>query len=274
MSMALQTEQLHFAYHGREVLHDVTLGIPAGGMFAIVGPNGSGKTTLVRLLAGLLRPARGMVRLNGQDLQALPRRDVAGRVAFVPQDLPGNLPFTVRQTVLMARAPRQGLLGLENRRDVLVMEEALRTTGTLDVQSRLLDQLSGGERQRVFIARALCQEAGIVLLDEPTASLDYAYQLQILELLNDLARQRGVTVVLVSHDLNLTAQYADRVLILHGGRAVACGSPTEVLRQEMLEAVYGCRFAVDTQSDPLHPRITPLPGGTCDPIRTIVTSRP
>jgi iron complex transport system ATP-binding protein len=255
---ALQARNLHFSYSDRAVLAGLDLDIPEGSLFAIVGPNGSGKTTLVRLLAGLLRPERGSVLLRGRDMHGIPPREAARHLAFVPQDLPANLPFTVRQTVLMARAPHQGLLGLESGADRTIMEQALRTTGVAGLRHRLLEQLSGGERQRVFIARALCQEAGIMLLDEPTAALDYAYQLQILELLAGLCRDSAVTVVMVSHDLNLTSQFADRVLVLNKGEAVACGSPAEVLRRDVLEPVYGCPFAIDTPDGSRHPRISPM----------------
>lgn len=257
MNIALRAENLSFAYADHDVLTALSLNIPRGGMFTIVGPNGSGKTTLVRLLAGLLRPKQGTVLLHGRNLRTIPPRELARQLAFVPQDLPTGLPFTVRQTVLMARAPHQGLLGLESADDLACMEQALACTGVADLHDRQLDQLSGGERQRVFIARALCQEADIMLLDEPTAALDYAFQLQILELLEGLCRRRNLTVILVSHDLNLTAQFADRLLVLHRGRAVACGSPAEVLRRDILEPVYGCRFAIETGDDPDRPSIRP-----------------
>lgn len=260
MNLILRISDVHFAYDGHEALRGLDFSVPAAGLFAIIGPNGSGKTTLLRLMARLLHPARGSIRLHDRDLRAIPRRELARKLAFVPQEGPGDVPFSVRQSVLMARAPHQGLLGLENRRDLLAMERALRITGVEQLSDRLLDQLSGGERQRVCIARALCQEAEIMLLDEPTKALDYAHQMQIMDLLASLCRDRGVTVVMVSHDLNLAALYADHVLALAGGQAAARGNPTEVLRRDVLERIYGCRFAVDTVSDPRHPRITPLPG--------------
>lgn len=257
MSTVLRTEHLSFAYGAQPVLTDLDVAIPRGALLSIVGPNGSGKTTLVRLLAGLLRPKGGRVLLHGRDLHAIPPRELARQLAFVPQDLPSGLPFTVRQTVLMARAPHQGLLGLERTEDLDSLEQAMRCTGVADLHDRQLDQLSGGEHQRVFIARALCQEADIMLLDEPTAALDYAYQLQILELLERLCRERHLTVILVSHDLNLTSQFADRVLVLHAGRAVACGDPKDVLRRDVLENVYGCRFTIDTPHGSDRPHIMP-----------------
>lgn len=260
MTIALSTRQLAFAYNGTRVLHNITMDVPKGSLFAIIGPNGSGKTTLLRLLARLCRPLSGSIFLKGQDLQQFRRRILARTLAIVPQSQPQSFPFTVRQTVLMARAPRQGLLGFETRSDMDAALSAMRYTGVDHLADKSMDKISGGERQRAFIARALCQEPDILLLDEPTAALDYAHQIRIMDLLVDQRETAGTTIVLVSHDLNLSSMYADHILLLNQGSVVSQGSPTEVLRSDILEPAYGCRLFVDTHSQTGRPRIMPIPG--------------
>ncbi|GAU08747.1 ABC transporter ATP-binding protein [Desulfoplanes formicivorans] len=260
MTSALATRHLAFSYNGTRVLHNITLDIPRGSLFTIIGPNGSGKTTLLRLLAGLCRPLSGHILLNGRELQRFKRRLRARTLAIVPQSLPQSFPFTVQQAVLMARAPRQGLLGFETRTDLDMAQNAMRYTGVDHLAHKSMDRISGGERQRAFIARALCQEPDILLLDEPTAALDYAHQIRIMDLLADLRATKGTTIVLVSHDLNLSSMYADHILLLHQGKVACQGSPEQVLQSAILEPAYGCRLFVDTHPQTGRPRIMPMPG--------------
>ncbi|WP_462325972.1 ABC transporter ATP-binding protein [Desulfoplanes sp.] len=262
MNASLTTRNLSFSYNGSPVLNGIDLDVPNGSLFTIIGPNGSGKTTLLRLLAGLCRPARGKVCLNGRDLHRTKRRHLAKNLAVVPQSLPETVPFSVRQTVLMARTPRQGILGLETRTDLDVAHNAMRYTGVDYLADKSMDRISGGERQRAFIARALCQEPDILLLDEPTTALDYAHQIRIMDLLASLRTTKNTTIILVSHDLNLSSMYADHILLLNRGSVVCHGSPKEVLRPEILEPAYGCSLAVDTHPQTGRPRVMPVPGNT------------
>ncbi|NJB68114.1 iron complex transport system ATP-binding protein [Desulfobaculum xiamenense] len=257
---AIRARDLRFAYNGTPVLDGVSLDVPGGSLFTIIGPNGSGKSTLLRLLAGLLRPGAGRVLLGERDMARMTRSARARAIAMVPQTIPDSFPFTVEQTVLMARSARGGLLGIETAADREAARLAMRYTGIENLASRTLDRLSGGERQRAFIARAVCQETPIMILDEPTAALDYAHQTQVMDLLSRLARERGTTVVLVSHDLNLASLYADTLVLLASGRVVRSGAPEDVLRPEVLEPAYGCRLLIDTAPDTGRPRIIPLPG--------------
>lgn len=259
MSM-IEAQNLTFSYNGSNVLENVSFSIPAGNLFTVIGPNGSGKSTLTRLLCGLSRPKSGAVMVDGQDIRNSPRCRLAQQIAVVPQTIPDSFPFTVEQTVIMARSARQNILGLESRADRDAALRAMRYTGIESLKSRPLDRISGGERQRAFIARAVCQETDIMVLDEPTAALDYAHQIQVMDLLARLAKERGTTVVLVSHDLNLASLYADSLLLLAGGKVQACGTPQDVLKPEVLEPAYGCRLSIDLAPETGRPRIIPMPG--------------
>ena len=260
MTCAFTAHALSFAYNGTRVLDAINLDIPRGSLFTIIGPNGSGKTTLLRLLSGLSRPKAGTITLNGRDLKHFKRKDLARTLAIVPQSMPASFPFTVRQTVLMARTPRQGILGIETPEDYETAHRAMRYTGVDHLADHSMDKISGGERQRAFVARALCQEPDILLLDEPTASLDYAHQIRIMDLLATLTRDKKTTVVLVSHDLNLSSMYADHILLLTRGAVTCQGTPQEVLHSDILEGAYQCRLSVDTHPGTDRPRIMPVPG--------------
>ncbi len=256
---ALTTLGLRLGFGERTVLHDLSCRVAAGEFFIVIGPNGSGKTTLLKAIAGLVSPRAGRIELFGRPLSGYSRRELARILAVVPQRPPDNFPFIVRDTVLMGRSPHLPLLSLEGPHDHELALEAMRFTEVAHLAERHLDQLSGGELQRVIIARALCQEPRLLVLDEPTASLDLAHQVRIMDLLARLRRQRGTTVVLVSHDLNLAAAYGDRLLLLHDGRVAALGPPAEVLRRELLEPVYGCRLIVERGEPDNMLRVLPLP---------------
>jgi iron complex transport system ATP-binding protein len=227
-----------FAYGAGLALDRVSFTARAGEFVGLVGPNGAGKSTLVRLVTGLLAPGSGAVRLAGLDPHAAPRRAVARVCAFVPQEPRVAWPFTVREAVMMGRAPRQGLLALPDRFDRGAVEGALEACDLVHLAGRRLDALSGGERRRVFFARALAQEPRVLLLDEPTAFLDLAHQVAVMRMAQVAARG-GLCVVAVLHDLNLAAAACDRLVVLAAGRVVAEGRPGDVLTAEHVREVWG-----------------------------------
>jgi iron complex transport system ATP-binding protein len=235
----LEATGLGFAYGPRTVLDQVSLAVGRGEMVAVIGPNGSGKTTLVRLLAAVLEPQAGSVRLAGRPLAAYRRRELARRLAVVPQDAAVEFPFTALEVVLMGRAAHLPPLAFPRAHDLAVAREAMSRLDVADVEERPLDRLSGGERQRVLLARALAQEPEALLLDEPTTHLDLRHQTAFHDVVRDLCRERGVAVVSVLHDLNLAAMYADRLVLLGRGRVLAAGAPAAVLTPETLADAFG-----------------------------------
>ncbi len=255
----LAVRDLVFAYAAQPVLQGLSLGVERGRLLSILGPNGSGKTTLLRILVGLLEPASGAVLLGGVRLEEIPRAALARRVAYVPQETLSSVAFTVLETVLMGRSPHTGALGFETPGDWHAAREALRRTDAEQFAERGLEELSGGERQRVIIARALAQEPELMLLDEPTAFLDIKHQHIIYGLLRRLVRERNLTVICVSHDLNLAAAYADSLVLVSSGRVAAAGSPAEVLRPEVLSPVYGTPVEVRTDEATGRPYLLPRP---------------
>lgn len=234
----VSVRDVSFSYGASAALSRVSFAARAGEFVGLLGPNGAGKSTLVRLVAGLLAPAGGEVRLAGLDPRAAPRRTVARVCALVPQEPRVAWPFTVRDTVMMGRAPRQGLLSLPSRLDHGAVAGALEACDLVHLADRRLDALSGGERRRVFFARALAQEPRVLLLDEATAFLDLGHQVAAMRMAQ-LAARGGLCVVAVLHDLNLAAAACDRVVVLSGGRVVADGAPADVLTAERVREVWG-----------------------------------
>jgi iron complex transport system ATP-binding protein len=233
----VEARAVSFAYGTRPALDEVSFAARAGEFVGLLGPNGAGKSTLVRLVAGLLAPSSGAVRLAGLDPHSAPRRAVARVCALVPQEPRIAWPFTVREAVMMGRAPHQGLLALPDRFDRGAVEGALEACDLAHLATRRLDALSGGERRRVFFARALAQEPRVLLLDEPTAFLDLAHQVAAMRMAQVAARG-GLSVVAVLHDLNLAAAACDRLVVLAGGRVVAEGPPAEVLTADRVREVW------------------------------------
>ena len=244
------------------VVDGLTFDVEAGEILGIVGPNGSGKTSLLKLLAKVLRPHDGDMALFGRELGTMAQLDVARTVAFVPQESPQVFSFTVMETVLMGRFPHyhgatwSAGFGWESAEDLSIAEQALQYTDLTHLASRSVMDLSGGERQRCMIARALAQEPQVLLLDEPTAFLDLQHQMEICAIVRRLKEERGLTVVLVSHDLNLASQYCDRILMLKAGALFRLGSPHEVIDAGVLRAVYGCDVLIDRHPESGVPRVT------------------
>ena len=235
----LRTEGLRFGYGGREVLAGIDLDIGAGECVALVGLNGCGKSTLLRLCAGLLRPAVGRVHLGGDDLARLSRRSTARRVALLHQSAPAVPGMTVRQLVRQGRYAARGPLGMLRDGDDAVCARAMSDVGVTGWADRPVDSLSGGERQRVRLAMALAQDTRVLLLDEPTTYLDLRHQLEVMQTVVRLREERGLTVVMVLHDLGHAARFADRIVALRAGRMAADGPPAEVVTPALLAEVLG-----------------------------------
>jgi iron complex transport system ATP-binding protein len=234
----LAASGLTAGYGARTALREIELKAEAGELIAIVGPNGAGKSTLLKVLGGLLAPWRGEVAIEGNALSGFDRRSLARIVASVAQENPIAFQFSVLEVVLMGRAPHLGAFHFETPHDVEVARAALEAFGLSTIAARPIQELSGGERKRVFLARAIAQEARIVLLDEPTAFLDLRHVAEIFTLFRRMCRERGTAVVATLHDLNVAALYAEHVMLLKNGACIAFGSPAEVLTAANLTAVY------------------------------------
>jgi len=259
MKTAIQIDNLECGYGKQPVLKNISFSVFEGDFFIIIGPNGSGKTTLMKAISGIRRSQKGRVEILGRDMSDYTKKDLAKAVAMVPQMAPADFPFTVNETVLMGRSPYLGMLGLPQKEDLDIAAQAIAFTGVEHLAHRKLDQLSGGEKQLVFIARAICQQPQIILLDEPTASLDLSHQVRIMDLMEKLKLTKQVTVAMVSHDVNLAAMYGDTLLLLKEGMVVKQGLPQEVLTFPILEEAYGCTLLVGESSLGKFPSVTPVP---------------
>lgn len=269
----LTADRVCFAYGAERVLDDVSLRVPRGALVGLLGPNGSGKTTLLRLLAGALTPAAGVVQLDGQDVRHAARLEMARRVAMVPQETQLAFEYSVLEIALMGRYPHLGPFELEGPADVAIARQALEATGTLALARRPFATLSGGEKQRVVIASALAQfepaagrrgggaappQAQWLLLDEPTASLDLHYQLEVVSLLRRLNRERDLTMVVSTHDLNVAASLCEQVVMLRDGRVVASGPTADVLTADAVRRLYGVDVHVERHEVSGHLTVVPL----------------
>jgi iron complex transport system ATP-binding protein len=256
----LTADRVSFAYRAGapRVIDDVSVAVAPGDLIGILGPNGSGKTTLLKMLSGTLTPSAGTIQFDHRPLSGWKRRDLARRIALVPQETHAPFDFTVLDIVLMGRYPHLGTFALEGPADVAIAKQALASTGTSAFEDRPFATLSGGEKQRVVIASALAQGPELLLLDEPTASLDLGHQLDVQLLLAALNRDRGVTMVLSTHDLNFAAALCRHLILLRDGRVVAQGPTEAVLTPATVRALYGVDADVHVHPVAGHLTVTPL----------------
>ncbi|MDL1892781.1 ABC transporter ATP-binding protein [Sphingobacteriales bacterium CHB3] len=256
---ALTVNQISFNYRdGIPTLRDVSFHVEKGEFFSLAGPNGSGKSTLLRLLDRIYVPRSGTILLDNKNLTEYPRSELARRIAFVPQDTAVQFPFTVLELVLMGRSPHSRGAMFESEHDRTVALEMLERTDTGHLAHHPVTMLSGGERQRVVIARALAQQPEILLLDEPNAHLDIAHQLEIFTIIKKLNEESGLTVVSVSHDLNLAGAYSNRIGMLVCGSLAALGTPGDVLTEANIRSVFQTNVLVDRHPATQSPRVTLL----------------
>lgn len=240
----LRLNEVSLGYGKRIVLHSISLEARPGEILGIIGPNGSGKSTLIRGMTRFIQPTSGQIFVDGKDISKMSRQDLARLVAVVPQNPVLPELFTAFEVVLLGRTPHLGLFRYESKNDLRIVQEAMKATHTLAFAERRVSELSGGERQRLTIARALAQEPKIILMDEPTANLDINYQMETLDFIRQLCQEQGLIVVATLHDLNLAAQYCDRLVMLSNGRVYCQGPPEMVINTQTIKAVYGAEVYV------------------------------
>ncbi len=249
----LQVDDLDFAYNHVPVLNGVSFSAGKGELYSILGNNGAGKSTLLKCLLGLLKPDGGAVLVNGEDTSLLARMEIAKRMGYVAQKEAANSRLNVFDAVLMGRRPH--INWGARKRDLDVVRDVIASLELQDLSMRYLDRLSGGELQKVFVARALAQEPGIMLLDEPTSNLDFRNQLEVMEAVGRSIAERGITALMAIHDVNLALRFSDRFVLLKDGAILACGGP-EVITVESVEEVYGVRALVEVKKG--HKIVVPL----------------
>lgn len=253
--MNMKVEKLSFSIQDKRLIESISLEIREGELAGLIGPNGSGKSTLLKNIYRVLKPDKGGVYLNGQDLFRMPIKETARQMAVVSQETNSAFDFLVKDIVMMGRAPHKRLLEVDSRKDHEIVERALTQVGMQHAASSSFATLSGGEKQRVLIARALAQEAGFLILDEPTNHLDIRYQLQMM----DLVKALKLTSFAALHDLNIASCYCDRIYVLKEGKLVASGSPDEVMRTDLLRSVFGVSTHISRHPLTGKPLITFLP---------------
>jgi len=257
----IEVNSVSFRYHEEWVLQGVSFRVEKGEFVGVIGPNGSGKTTLLKILYRLLAPQKGEILFELVSMKKMDRGDIAKRIAVVAQETQLLFPFSVLETVLMGRSPYLGHLMFESEKDLEIARKAMEWTRILPFSERPIDELSGGEKKRVFIARALAQEPEVILLDEPTVNLDVHHQTDFLDLILTLNRERGLTIVMASHDINIASEFCDRLILLQGGKIYQTGTPEEVVTKENIESVYGCEVWIDQHPISGMPRISLLKKG-------------
>jgi iron complex transport system ATP-binding protein len=255
----INLQKIEFGYRGQAGTNSfhfgpIDLSIQKGELVSILGPNGSGKSTLLKIIGGILKPVNGQIELSGRRYTEYSQKDLAKKIAFVPQSGISVYPFTVYEIVMMGRTPYLNYMGYENNLDCEIVEEVLLQVDMADLKDKPITQISGGEVQRAFIARALAQQAEIVLLDEPNAHLDIKHQIDLFKLVLELNKSKGITFISVSHDLNLSARFFGRSVLLNSGNILFDGLTEDVLNKENIRSVFevDSRISFDNQTNKLN----------------------
>ncbi|EJO5349471.1 ABC transporter ATP-binding protein [Clostridium botulinum] len=235
---SIATKNLSIAYENKLIVDGLNINIPKGKITIIIGPNGCGKSTVLKTIGRILKPQKGIVYLNGNDIRNLSTKEVAQKMAILPQSPQAQAGLTVGELVSYGRFPHQRGFGKLSSEDKKIIEWALQITKLTELETTTVDNLSGGQRQRVWIAMALAQKTDLILLDEPTTYLDMAYQLEVLELLYNLNRKQNCTIVMVLHDLNLAARFADYMIAIRSGKIIRCGNPKEIMTKKVLKDTF------------------------------------
>lgn len=260
--ISIELDKVNFSYtiQNKESisfkLSDVSFTISKGTFLSILGPNGSGKSTLLRIIDKILLPISGNIKIFEKDYYTISRKELSKYISYVPQTIPANFPFTVFEIVLMGRTPYLGGIGFENKKDIEIAIAAMEKTDTIHLANRRIQNISGGEMQRVFLARALTQQAPILLLDEPNTHLDLKHQIDILNLIKKLTQEIELTVISVFHDINLASLYSDLILVLNQGKVYTFGRPETVLNEENIRQVFGTKTLIDKHPIKGIPRVT------------------
>ena len=252
--MRLRVNKIEFAYDSTPVLENISMELDRSEILGIVGPNGTGKSTLIRCIDRILKPQQGTILLDENDITTMNRMEIARKMGYVPQSTTRVFPASVIDTVLMGRRPHLGWKSSEEDMDKVL--EILELLGIVEFAMRDFNEISGGQQQKVLIARALAQEADVLLLDEPTSNLDIRHQLEVMEIMTDIVRKNGISAVMAIHDLNLASRYTDRILMMNGGKIFAAGDPASVLTIENIKRAYGVEVMV--KSDGERPYIIPV----------------
>lgn len=255
---AIEINNLEFGYENSLILKGITFEVKYGEFLSIIGPNGSGKSTLLKTLNRLYTIKNGSIQIEGKDINEYKSRDLAKKIALVPQDTTLDYDFSVEDVVMMGRHPYKGRFEKEDKDDMGIVYEAMEMTNTLQLKDRLITEISGGERQRVFIAKALAQNTSIIFLDEPTSHLDINHQMDILNLLKFLNKERGITIVLVIHDINMAARYSDEIILLNHGKIQGKGNPDIVITNENIERAYNLKVVIEKSKYTNTPYLVPL----------------
>ncbi|MCC6543489.1 MAG: ABC transporter ATP-binding protein [Nitrospirae bacterium] len=259
MKSAYEADSVYFKYSGQWVIENVSFEIRDGEFFGIIGPNGSGKSSLLKLLSKILAPQAGQIYFRETDISKVGRRELSRTVSFIPQESSFLFPYTVTETVSMGRYPHLKGKLFEDTYDKKVVTDAMSCVGIYSLRDRPITDISGGEKQRAIIARGLAQEPDILIMDEPTTSLDIGHQMEIFNLLSRLNVERKMTIITSLHDLNIGSQYCDKIMLINRGKISAMGTPDEVITEVNIRNVYGCNVIVDNNPASGTPRVSLIP---------------
>ena len=258
--LVYRLDDIYFKYTDNWVLEDMSFDVTEGEIFGIIGPNGSGKSSLLKLLSRINISHNGHIYLDGIDISLIGREELSRTISYVPQESYFLFPYTVTETVLMGRIPHMNARFFEDSNDTRVVTDAMRAVGIDILKDRPITDISGGEKQRAIIARALAQEPNILILDEPTTSLDIGHQIEIFNLLSRLNYAQGLTIILSLHDLNIASQYCHRIMLMNRGKVYAIGTPCEVITEENIRDVYRCNVVIDKHPVSGTPRVNLVAG--------------